>query len=68
MLRFLFYVILGGVVAFFVLKWMGYTTFAQVERDVRGAGQSISKAADNAGETIKEGVRDAPDNAKKLTQ
>ena len=50
-MKFLFYVALGGVAAFYIAKWAGYTTFAQVEHDIRGAGKSISRTADDVGDT-----------------
>lgn len=67
MLKLLFYIALGGVAAFYIAKWAGYNSLSGIESDVRGAGKSISRAADSVGDTVSDAAKDAKDTVKKET-
>ena len=68
MLKFLFYIALGGVAAFYIAKWAGYNNLASIENDVRGAGKAISRTAGSVSDTVGDAADDAGNAVKDETK
>lgn len=64
MLKFVFYIALGGIAAFYIAKWAGYTSFSQVERDVRSVGKTVSRAADDVSDAAGDAAKEVKEEVK----
>ncbi len=60
MIKFLLYLVVFGALAFYILKFFGYTTFGEVERDARKVGHTITDTT----ESVIDSTQDAADTVK----
>jgi hypothetical protein len=63
-MKFLIYLVVFGALAFYILKFFGYTTFGQVEGDARRAGSFISHTAGKVADETKDAAGTVKDEVK----